>query len=121
MYTRIFPLIHKYTLRNIHPKKFPWGWRSQKQIRKIIVQNVESKHQPCHFNETIQKKIKFNEPEFLQGAIQGYRKIFKQFSKKRDFFELCRIVNCVCGPPKTRGCYFMKYLPSGAFRATYAQ
>ena len=88
MQTRIFPLIHKYTLRNIQPKKFPWGWRSQKQIRKIVVQNVESKHQPCHFNETIQKKIKFNEPEFLKGAIQGYRKIFKQFSKKRDFLNV---------------------------------
>lgn len=81
----LMPLIHKYTLQEIEPNKYHWGWRCQTVIKDILKNVSHHKYQPNMFDETIQEKIKFNEPQFLLGVSKGYETIFNDFKNKQNF------------------------------------
>jgi hypothetical protein len=49
----LFPLINKYKLTRINYNKYPWGWQSQKMIKKIIINSNKIKYQPNGFNKNI--------------------------------------------------------------------
>tara|TARA_Y200000002_G_C22643895_1_gene648246 strand:- start:469 stop:1101 length:633 start_codon:yes stop_codon:yes gene_type:complete len=83
----LFPLINKYKLTKINYNKHPWGWQSQKMIKKIIINSDKTKYQPNGFNKNINEKLKINEVDFLKGTKMGYKTIFKSFKNKINFLE----------------------------------
>ena len=99
---KIMPLIHKYTLQVIQPNKYPWGWRPQNEIKKILDKTPIYKYQPNMFDDEIKSKTKLNEYQFIEGAKQGYKIIFEHFKNKKDFIsenyttpELSRALNYI--------------------------
>lgn len=99
---KLIPLIHKYTLQKIEPNKYHWGWRCQTDIKDILKTVPAYKYQPNMFDDEVQEKIKFNEPQFLLGVNKGYETIFNDFKNKRNFIkknyttpELSRALNYI--------------------------
>tara|TARA_Y100000991_G_scaffold213996_1_gene200780 strand:- start:548 stop:1168 length:621 start_codon:yes stop_codon:yes gene_type:complete len=84
---RILPVIHKFNLRYIKPRKYPWGWRSQKEIRKILINTNNMKYQSSMFDNSIIEKTRINEDEFLLGSKEAYYKIHEHFYSKKDFLK----------------------------------
>ena len=83
----IVPIIHRFNLRNIKPRKYPWGWRSQKEIRKILNNTTNIKYQSNMFNENIIKKTYINEEEFKEGTKYAYYTIYKNFYDQQNFLK----------------------------------
>lgn len=84
---KLFPIINKYTLKNININKYPWGWVSQKAIKKIIT-NGKQNNLLNGFDEKINEKTKINKKDFEKGALQGYKKIYIHFLEKKDFLSV---------------------------------
>ena len=87
MNDRIIPIIHKFNLRYIKPSKYPWGWRSQKEIRKILINTNYIKYQSSMFDDSIVKKTIIDEDDFLLGSKEAYYKTHERFYKKKDFLK----------------------------------
>ena len=87
MKCKLFPIINKYTLKNINIKKHPWGWASQKAVKKIIT-NSKQNNLLNGFNEEINDKTKIDKIDFEKGALQGYKKIYIHFIEKKDFLRV---------------------------------
>ena len=87
MKCKLFPIINKYTLKNINIKKHPWGWASQKAVKKII-SNSKQNNLLNGFNEEINEKTKIDKIDFEKGALQGYKKIYIHFIEKKDFLRV---------------------------------
>ncbi len=83
----LFPLINKYKLTKINLKKHPWGWKSQKMIKKLITNSNKTKYQPNGFDKNINEKVLINEDEFLKGVKMGYKTILRSFNEKIDFLD----------------------------------
>jgi len=58
-------------------RKHPWGWKSQKEIRRLLIQTGP-----------INKTLIMNKNEFLLGSTQAYRTIHERFCKKKDFTKI---------------------------------
>ena len=84
---KLFPIINKYTLKNININKYPWGWASQKAIKKIIT-NSKQNNLLNGFDEKINEKTKINKKDFEKGALQGYKRIYIHFLEKKDFLRV---------------------------------
>lgn len=87
MKCKLFPIINKYTLKTINIKKHPWGWASQKAVKKII-SNSKKNNLLNGFNEEINEKTKIDNIDFEKGALQGYKKIYIHFIEKKDFLRV---------------------------------
>lgn len=87
MKCNILPLIHKFKLGYIKPQKFYWGWRSQKEIRKMLVNTSKVKYQPTMFNQEVSNKMIFNEHEFEKGSLEGYNRVWETYSQKKNFLK----------------------------------
>jgi len=87
MNSNILPIIHKFNLISINPNKFCWGWRSQKEIRKILVNTSNIKYQPHMFNEEIMEKTIIDEISFQSGSKEAYKRIYESFYKKDNFLK----------------------------------
>lgn len=87
MKCKLFPIINKYTLKTINIKKHPWGWASQKAVKKIIT-NSKQNNLLNGFNEEINEKTKIDKIDFEKGALQGYKKIYIHFIEKKDFLRV---------------------------------
>lgn len=83
----ILPVIHKFNLRNIKPNKYPWGWRSQKEIRKILKNTTNIKYQSNMFDDNIIKKTYLDEEDFKIGTKYAYYKIYESFYDKQNFLK----------------------------------
>lgn len=87
MKCKILPMIHKYQLRQINPNRYPWGWRSQKEIRKLLTNTSNLMYQPNLFDENINKKTKFYEKDVEYGTLIGYKRVYESFYKKENFIN----------------------------------
>jgi hypothetical protein len=83
----LFPIINNYSLKRININKYPWGWVSQKSIKKIIANSNSYKYQPNCFNSEINNKILIEEEEFNKGCRQGYKMIYFNFLEKKNFVK----------------------------------
>ena len=88
MICKFFPIINKYTLKKINIQKYPWGWVSQKQIKKIIATSEKNKYQENNFSKEINEKMKFDENEFTKGSIKAYNVIYNHFLMKNNFLNV---------------------------------
>lgn len=87
MKCNILPLINKFKLRNINPSKYPWGWRSQKAIRKILIKSSNIKYQPNMFCKSISDKTILIDEEFKLGCKTGYKTLFNAFIDNENFLK----------------------------------
>lgn len=87
MKCRLFPLVNKYTLKKFNVNKHPWGWVSQKSVKKIIIKD-KFEILMNDFDEEINKKMMLDTNNFEKGAVQGYKTIYKHFVKKEDFLSV---------------------------------
>lgn len=87
MRTFLFPVINKYTMKKINLNKYPWGWMSQKNIKKIIVNASKYKYQPNSFDSNIKQKLIIKESEFEKGCKQAYKTIYLNFISKTNFVK----------------------------------
>ena len=83
----IISKIYKFKKKNINTNKYSWGWRSQKEIRKILRNTTTIKYQSNMFDENITTKSYINEKEFQIGSIQAYYKIYETFYDKQNFIK----------------------------------
>ena len=87
MRSNILPIIHKFNLRHINTNKYCWGWRSQKEIRKILIKTSNIKYQPHKFDKDIIQRSNIDEDDFEDGAKIAYRKIYESFYNKENFLK----------------------------------
>lgn len=83
----LFPLVNKYTIKKINFNKYPWGWTSQKNIKKIIVNANNYKYQPNCFDTNINQKLIIKEDDFEKGCKQAYKTIYLTFMSKTNFVK----------------------------------
>ena len=87
MKCKLFPLVNKYTLKKLNVNKYPWGWISQKSVKKIIVKN-KPQFLTNGFDNNINKKINIDVNSFEKGALQGYKTIYKYFTDRKNFLHV---------------------------------